>query len=179
MEFFAFRRSTLADIIQRECSLVITPFDGHFMPTTIAELATDGNYLSATSQVIPQSQRSFDQLDLEEVIRASVVCIQQQSIRLIGFELKLQRSVQRYVPFSKLSVRRRSTFQQKAQRLANQKRTYQKKANHGSGVIRTCALSWWPFSSRESPKIYAFTLIEFYVHTQHFKPPRFAEFVRR
>lgn len=59
----------------------------NFVPVSIVEVATNCNNLSPAAQVIPQSQSAINQLKLKKVVRAPVICVQQQTVRLVRLEL--------------------------------------------------------------------------------------------
>lgn len=74
----------------------------HFMPVSIVQIISDRYNLCASSQIIPQSQRAIDELQLEEVVLSSIIRVQQQTVRLVCLELKFKGPVEVSVPLTKL-----------------------------------------------------------------------------
>lgn len=113
LELLAARRGYRADTVHSQGSIFVAPGDLHFVPMTVAEIVADRDNLCAAAEVVPQPERALDQLHLEEVISAAVVCVKQQPVTLLGLEFKFQGAVQAGVPFAKLCIAGRRALQQK------------------------------------------------------------------
>lgn len=76
----------------------------YFMPMAIIEVPPHSDDLGSPAEVVPQSQCSFNELQLKEIISSTIIGVQQESIRLVRLELQLQTSVCRRIPLSELGV---------------------------------------------------------------------------
>lgn len=83
----------------------------HFVPVAIVEVATHRDDLRASAQVEAKTQGALHQLDLEEVVGAAVVGVEQQAVGLLGLELELEAAIGASSPFSKLGVGVRGAIQ--------------------------------------------------------------------
>lgn len=90
--------------VHREDCLVLVPLHVHLVPVTVVQVPADGEDLGAAPQVVPQSEGALHELDLEEVVGAPVVGVEQQAVRLIRFELELEASVRPASPFPELGI---------------------------------------------------------------------------
>ena len=146
LELLATRRGYRADAVHRQRGVLVAPGDLHLVPVAVAEVVANGDDLRTAAEVVSQSERALDQLHLEEVVRAAVVGVEQQTVALLGLELELQRAVQASVPFSELRVTSRRTFQHERHgHLAEQHHQERQQRAHVAGHERGmhgCCRRW-------------------------------------
>lgn len=103
------------------------------MPMTIIEIPSHSDNLSTAPEVVPQPQRSLDQLQLEEVIRPPIVGIQHQPVGLVGLELQLEAAIGGCVPLPELRVRVLAAVEHEGAAAARQQRDGHEPAPHVGG----------------------------------------------
>lgn len=72
---------------------------------SVTEAFADREDLGPASEVEPEPDAAFDQLELEEVVIAAVVGVKQDAVRVVGQELELDGRVRPRVPLPELGVR--------------------------------------------------------------------------
>ena len=112
LEVAAAGRPHLRHPVDREYRAVLVPLHLHLVPVAVVEVPAHCDDLGAAAQVVPEPQRALDQLDLEEVVRAPVVRVEQQAVRLLGLELELEAAVRAAAPLAELGVGLRGAVQQ-------------------------------------------------------------------
>lgn len=114
VKLFAARCFALGHLVDRERGALMATPHVHLVPVTVVQVAPHRQHLRAATQVVPEPQRAFHQLDLKKVVGAAVVCVQQKPVRQLRLELKLERAVQASVPLVELRVRRLRALQHEA-----------------------------------------------------------------
>lgn len=89
LELLAARRRDRADTVHGQGGVLVASCYLHLVPVAVAEVVADRDDLGAAAQVVPEPERALDQLDLEEVVGAAVVRVEQQPVTLLGLEFEL------------------------------------------------------------------------------------------
>lgn len=112
----------------------ILPTYLNFMPVSIMQIISDGYNLCASSQIISQPQRAIDKFQLKEVVRPSVVGIEQQTVGLVSFELEFEGPVEAGVPLTELRVRVLLVEHERERAWQRQREEEQQQAAHRGDV---------------------------------------------
>ena len=104
-------------MIQGEADLLAEQGDLQLVPDPIVEVLTHGQGLGSAPKVKPTPQPTRDQLELQKVVVASIVQVDQQTVRLAGPELQLYAGVGGGEPLGELSVGRAGALQAESRNL--------------------------------------------------------------
>lgn len=100
--------------VDEEARVLVAPEDLELVPAAVAEVPAERQQLRPAAQVVAQPQRPLGELELEEVVGAAVVGVEQEPAGLLGPELELEPGLGAGVPAGEARVAGRGAVEPEA-----------------------------------------------------------------